>query len=166
MDFGFQLGGSTPIVNAYGSFFDLTTQIATPNTPTPMLCNTIDFVNNINYNITTGEIEVLVDGIYNLQFSAQTARSTGTSAQEIDIWFVFNGTAIPNSATKIDFQGNNRYIVASWNYFLSMNAGDRVQIFYRVTNTQIVLQYEPENLIVPFPAIPSVIKTINKIADL
>jgi hypothetical protein len=44
-----------------------------------------------------------------------------------------------------------------------MNAGDIVQIFYRVTNTQIVLQYEPENLIVPFPAIPSVIKTINKI---
>ncbi len=166
MNFGFQSSvssGNTPIENAYGSFYDLTTQIATPNTPTPMTCNIVDFVNNINYLTSTGEIQVLVNGVYNLQFSAQAARSSGTTAQELDIWFVLNGIAIPNSATKIDFQGNNRYIVASWNYFLAMNAGDKVQIFYRVTNTQIVLQYEPENLIVPFPAIPSVIKTINKI---
>jgi len=168
MNFGFGSfpGSSITPSNAYGSFFDLTTQTAIANTPTPMTCNIVDFVNNINYDKITGEIEVLFNGVYNLQFSAQAARSSGSTQQDLDIWFVLNGNAIRNSTTRIDFQGNNRYIVASWNYFVPMSAGDKIQIFYAVTNSQIVLQYEPENLIIPFPAIPSVIKTINKIADL
>lgn len=167
MEFGFGsfYTASVGSLNAFGSFFDTTTQITTANKPTPMVCNNVDFVENINYNKTTGEIEPTINGFFNLQFSSQLFRIAGGSIQEIDIWFALNGIDIPNSNTKITMANNNHYLVASWNYFVKMNAGEKLQIMYAVTNANVVLQYAPANLSTPHPAIPSVIKTINKIGD-
>lgn len=167
MDFGFGsfYSGSGGSLNAFGSFFDTTTQITTANNPTPMVCNNVDFVENLNYNKITGEIEPTINGFFNVQFSSQLFRIAGGSIQEIDIWFALNGIDIPNSNTKITMANNNHYLVASWNYFVKMNAGEKLQIMYAVTNANVVLQYAPANLSTPHPAIPSVIKTINKIGD-
>lgn len=169
MDFGFgsfYSGSIITSINAFGSFFDTTRQTALINTPTPMVCNNIDFINNMNYDKITGEMEVLYNGYYNIQFSCQLNRLAGGSPQHIDIWFALNGNAIPNSDTRINLNNNNVYQVASWNYFIAMNSGDKAQIFYAVTDANIVLEYQPESLIIPHPAIPSVIKTMNKIGDL
>lgn len=167
MEFGFGsfYTGSGGSLNAFGSFFDTTTQSTIIDTPTPMVCNNVDFVENVMYDKTTGEIEPLINGFFNLQFSSQLFRIAGGSVQSINIWFAINGLQIPDSNTKITMANNNHYLVASWNYFAKLNANDKIQIMYSVTDANLVLQYAPENLTVPYPAIPSVIKTINKIGD-
>jgi hypothetical protein len=54
-------------------------------------------------------------------------------------------------------------IVASWNFFQNLAAGDQVELMWSVTNTQIYLAYTPATSIPRRPSIPSLIVTINQV---
>jgi len=166
-NFGFDSinSGSAPISqNFYGSYFDTTTQTALlPDTPYAMKLNNIDFENGVQL-VAGSQIEALNTGFYNLQFSAQLYRTAGSSLENIDIWIRKNGFDIPSTSTKVNFNAQNRYEVAAWNWFVQMNAGESVQIMWSTTDIRIQLRFEPANLVVPYPEIPSVITTINKVS--
>lgn len=149
----------------YGSFYDTQTQTALGNdVPTPMLLNTIDLSNGVT--IQDGS-KIVVDeiGIYNIQFSAQLDRVESSGVVNVDIWFRKNGQNIPYSNSKVTMLGNanKSHLVASWNYMLEINVGDDVQIMWSTPTTNIKIIAEAENLVVPHPAIPSVILTVIKV---
>ena len=149
----------------YGSFYDTTTQIALGNnTPTPMTYNTTDFSNGISI-VNNSRISVSQSGIYNIQFSAQLDRVSGSGVVAIDIWLRKNGQNVANTNTKVTMTGNSNQskIVASWNFFVSLNAGEYAELYWNTPTTNIVLLYEAENLIIPHPATPSIILTAVKI---
>lgn len=158
--------------NNYGSFYDTSKQNAALSTPTPMKFNTTDttctngvsIVNDGFGNPTL--ITVSESGIYNIQFSAQLDREAGSGIAEVNIWFKKNGNIIPDSNTSLTISGaaNKAKIVAAWNIFVQLNAGENAQIIWMTDDINIVLLYRPENLVVPYPAVPSVILTVNKIA--
>lgn len=158
-------GSAPPTQNLYGSYFDTTIQQALViNTPYVMRLNTVDVQNGIQL-LAGSQIKVFNTGVYNLQFSAQLFRTGGGNAASIDIWIRKNGvTDIPSSATKVDIQSNSIFLVAAWNWFVSLNAGEYVEIMWSVTDNRIQLQSAPANLVVPFPAIPSLITTISKVS--
>lgn len=166
-DFGFDsinYAAAPVIVNPYGSYFDTTTQQSPlADTPNTMRFNNIDIENGISLDGAT-RFKVFNNGVYNLQFSAQLYRTAGGSVETIDIWLRKNGIDIPNSNTKINIQSNSVFLVAAWNWFAQLNAGQFLEIMWSVTDTNIQLQYDPENLVVPFPAIPSIIATISKVS--
>lgn len=151
---------------AYGSFYDTTTQTAATSVPTPMKLNTTDYVNGFSIeNDLLGNptrIKANRGGIYNLQFSAQINRTSGGSAKQIDIWIRINENNVANSNTAITIVANSNKLVAAWNWFLSLDANQYVEIIW-LQNDTIDLLYEPENLIVPHPATPSVIATIVEV---
>ena len=166
--FGFDSinSGSAPAAqNIYGSYFDTTIQQALViNTPYAMLLDTVDVQNGVQL-IAGSQIKVFNTGVYNLQFSAQLFRTGGGNPAAIDIWIRKNGTTnVPHSNTKVDIQSNSVFLVAAWNWFVSLNAGEFVEIMWSVTDNRIQLQSAPENLIIPHPAIPSLITTINKVS--
>ena len=161
-----QLIGYTPtfVAGSYGSFYDTTTQNATINTPTPMKFNTTDFAsgfviqNNLSGNPT--RIKATNAGKYNLQFSAQLNRTSGGNSEEVDIWLRINDNNVGWSNTGISLQANAGKLVASWNFFINLTAGQYVEIMWLQTdNIQILAEVAGVN----YPETPSIIATINQI---
>jgi hypothetical protein len=167
--FGFQTSGGgiipPPVSIDYGSFFDTTTQIFAANTDTPMKFNSVDLSNGVSIvNDGLGnptQITVTTDGVYNLQFSAQTHKIGGGGTATMYIFFSKNNIPIPDSNTSFTEANNNRYAVLSWNFFVNLLAGEFMQIIVHTTSNQFRL----ENLTpAGMPAVPSIILTVNKIA--
>ena len=146
--------------NAVGSFFDSTTQNAVVSTPTPMNFGNNYFSQDINL-ASASEIQVGIDGLYSIQFSAQVYRTSGSSNREIDIWFKVNGADVPDSNTRMTIKDNSVYHVASWNIFLNLVAGDLVEIYWFVNDANIELRAVGATATVP--STPSIIATINRI---
>jgi hypothetical protein len=149
----------------YGSFFSTVTQSAiTINTPTVMTFDTEYFSTGISV-LNNSQITVDTDGIYNLQFSAQLDRISTSGVDKVEIWFRKQGVDIANTNTIVTISGsaNQAKLVASWNIYLQLTAGQYVELMYSVSDLQIKLLAQAENLVVPYPATPSVIVTIEKI---
>ena len=147
---------------ASGSFYENTTQTATANTPTAMLISQTNFLNNVALSGTTG-MQVNDAGYYNVQFSAQIFRTSGSSSQHIDIWLRVNGTDVANSNSRLNVNDHSIYHVPAWNWFILLAASDIVEIMWATTSATIELRSEVANLIIPHPETPSVIATINRI---
>jgi hypothetical protein len=153
-------------VSKIGSFFSTVTQSATTiNTPKAMTLNNTDAFSSGISIVSNSQITVDTAGIYNLQFSAQVDRLTTSGVDLIEIWFRKQGVDIPNSTTKVTVSGsaNQAKLVASWNIYLSLTAGQYVELMFSVTDLQVKLVTEAENLVVPYPATPSLIVTMQKI---
>lgn len=169
--FGNLSGGSAITGTPYGSFYDTTIQSATlPNTAYAMKLNSSDspytsgvvITNNAQGNPT--RILVKQTGIYNLQFSAQLQRSSGTNSQVVDIWLRKNDNTgdLANTNTHVEMQGTLNYLVTAWNFFVSLNANDFVELMWATTSTTIQLYYDAPSS--PHPATPSLIVTMNKVS--
>jgi len=143
---------------AFAQFYETNSQNAAPNTPTPMEFNSVDFAFGGVSVVNTNEIQVTQDAYYNIQFSAQIRNTSG--AVEVDIWFAFNGTNIPNSNTSVTLSSNT-YAVASWNYIARLTIGDAFQIYWMHDNAAGLQASAPTLL---HPATPSVIVTVTKIS--
>jgi len=160
-------GLTGPSALKYGAFYDTTDQSVTSGQVTAMQYNTVDFANGISIETDANNKPTLIEidnaGIYNIQFSAQFTRVSGGTSAYLDIWLRKNGTNIPSTSTKIHFANNNIYVVAAWNFLVDADSGDQFQIMW-TQDDAIKMEHEAENLVVPYPAIPSVILTVTQIA--
>jgi hypothetical protein len=154
-----------------GSFYDIITQTLTggANVGVPVILNTTDTsatngVSIVSDGTNLTRITVANAGVYNVLFSAQMANSGGSS-QVVDFWLRKNGsTAAANIADtngKVQLQSNNTYVMAAWNYFVSLNAGDYIQLMWTATSTNITMVTEAANGV--HPATPSIILTVNQV---
>jgi hypothetical protein len=154
-----------------GSFYDIITQTLTggANVGVPVILRTTDTsatngVSIVSDGTNLTRITVANTGVYNLLFSAQLANSAGSS-QVVDFWLRKNGsTAAANIADtngKVQLQSNNTYVMAAWNYFVSLNAGDYIQLMWTATSTNITMVTEAANGV--HPATPSIILTLNQV---
>jgi len=157
-------------MNSYGSFYDTTTQIASGNNQVDALrlnstdssaTNGISVVND-SFGYPT-KITVTKTSIYNIQFSAQLNRTTGGTPKQISIWLRRNGLDLANTNTHISVQANANKLVAAWNLFVRLNAGDNAQLMWTTQDTNIQLLHEPVNLTIPHPETPSLILTITEV---
>lgn len=149
--------------NSKGIYYSDLTQLALAiNTPTKLKFATVVFEQGLTLS-SASAITAATAGYYNLQFSAQINRISGGSSQNISIWFRKNNIDIPFSNTHLTVVANSGKLVGSWNFVEYLNAGDFISIMYSVSNLAIQILSEPADLVVPHPATPSVIVTINKI---
>ena len=101
-------------------------------------------------------------GTYNIQFSAQLHNTGGGgSGNTVNIWFRLNGSDIANSDTKVTVPSNAPYVVAAWNFIVTVAANNYVELVWFTDNANIILEQEPATA--THPAIPSVILTANQI---
>lgn len=148
--------------NPYGSFYDTTNQTVAIDGIAAMAYNTT--VSSYGVSIVSGSrIKFDYAGVYNIQFSAQFERGSGSTAKDVVIWLRLNGNDVADSATRITFQGaGGHYFVAAWNFFQPVSKNDYCEIMW-TQNDSIGIAYDPANLTIPYPAIPSVILTVNKV---
>jgi hypothetical protein len=151
----------------YGAFSSDQDQTATANTATLMTLNTTDFANDVS--ISSSEITVATAGIYNLQFSAQF-QNTDTAFQDVYIWLRQNGTDITGSTGFVSIPnrhaGTNGHTIVGWNYFLSMAAGDYVEIYWSIPNTAVSIQHLPTSGTPTKPSTQSVVATMSFVSAL
>lgn len=164
--FGQVIGGGAISGNPCGSFYDTTIQSATLiNTAYAMKLNSTDSTATNLCSVASGSrITVTQTGVYNVQFSAQLQRVSGTTAQVVDIWLRKNGNGgdVANSNTHVELQGIVNYLVPAWNFLIYLQANDFVELMWSTTSTTIQLFYDVASS--PHPATPSVIATINRVS--
>jgi hypothetical protein len=153
-------GGTSTISASYISAYDTTDQtLDGALTASVMTFNNVDFYNGITL-VSGSQFKVSQSGVYNLEFSAQLDKTTGTKH---DAWFWLreNGTDVPNTNTQVTMGGGSSdKQVAAWNFYVSASANDYYEIAWTADDTRVFL-----NAInaVPgvYPAVPSIIATVN-----
>ena len=155
----------------YGAFSSDQDQTTTSNTATLMTLNTTDFSNSVSL-VTGSKITAATAGIYNLQFSTQF-QNTDNQIQDISIWLKQNGTDIPGStgfvsipARKSASAGEEAHEIIGWNYYISMNAGDYVQIYWSATLNSVSIQHYPTSTGPVRPSTQSVVATLSFVSAL
>ena len=152
---------------AYGSWSDSSDQTGSISAGTAMTFNTQDIADGVTL-VGGSQITVPNTGIYDLQFSAQLKNVDNTQHEAV-IWFKVNGSDLANSATTITIPARKTsniygYAVAAWNIFLNLNSSDYVQIFWLPSSTQVTLEHLPASVTPAYPAIPSVIVSVQQVA--
>lgn len=146
---------------SYGSWYSTVDQTASVNTPKAMTVNTTDYSEGIKV-VSGSKFTVDNSATYNLQFSAQFHHTGGGgNGNTVNLWFRKNGVNIPNSNTKVTVQSNNPYVAAAWNFITKLKSNDYLEIYWATDNANIHVEYEAAG---SYPAIPSLIVTMNQIA--
>jgi uncharacterized protein (DUF736 family) len=157
--------GSAGSPGNYLNAFDTTTQ----NNPVANSVNIMRFNTNAGsqgFVIQNGtQITATNIGVYNIQFSAQVTKSTGSTAN-IDIWVVKNGVAVSQTNTTFTIHDNNSQLVAAWNWFLQMNGTDYFQLAWSSPNTNISLFVETGLTNPARPDVPSIILTVQQVMNI
>ena len=153
----------------YGAFSDFTDQTTTVNTATLMALSVTDFSNEVSLQ-TGSKITVANAGIYNLQFSVQL-QNLDNAPQDVFIWLKQNGTDITGSTGLVGLPARKSagvpfHDIKGWNYFLSMNANDYVQIYWSTTNVDVTIQTYPASGTPTKPSTASVVATLSFVSAL
>jgi hypothetical protein len=160
--------GGAYIRAPYGAFSDFTDQTTTANTATLMVFGTTDFSNQVT--ISSSKITVQNAGIYDLQFSVQL-ESNSNAPQDVFFWLKQNGVDIVGSTGKVGLParkspGDPFHDIKGWNYFLSMEAGDYVEIYWSTTSVDVSIQTYAASGSPTKPSTASVVATMSFVSAL
>jgi len=156
-------------VGYYGAWQDNVTQTAAVNnTAYAMIYRTVDLSNGVTV-VTDGtnltRITFANTGIYNIQFSAQL-QNLSTATEDVTIWLRKNGVDLPATGTIVGLAqrkgpADPYHTVASWNFVLSVVAGEYYQLMWSTTNhTDVIIP--AYSAISPAPSVPSIILTVTQ----
>jgi len=153
----------------YGAFSDFTDQTTTINTATLMGLSVTDFSNEVSLQ-TGSKITVANAGVYNLQFSVQL-QNLDNAPQDVFIWLKQNGTDITGSTGLVGMPARKSagvpfHDIKGWNYFLSMNANDYVQIYWSTTNASVTIETYAASGTPTKPSTASVVATLSFVSAL
>ncbi len=162
---GITVNQTTNFAGYYGSFYSSVDQTDGTNPYAMAAENTADadgVTMELNASNKKTRMTFAYTGTYNIQFSAQLHNTGGGgSGNTVNIWFRLNENDIANSDTKITVPSNAPYVVAAWNFMLSLAAGDYVEIMWFTDNANIIIEHEDATA--NHPAIPSVIMTAQQV---
>ena len=164
--------GGRWVNNPYGAFQDTTDQTATANTATVMTFNTTDFSNGVVVN-DGSKLRVSQAGIYNLQFSVQL-QNTDTQLHDVSIWLRQDaagaGTDIAGSTGLVSVPnshgGIDGHAIVGWNYFVTLDANDFVEIWWSTPSTQVTIQAYAAGTSPTRPSTASVVATLSFVSNL
>ena len=153
----------------YGAFSSYTTQTTTANTATLLTLSNTDFSNQVSL-ATGSKITAAVAGIYNLQFSVQI-QNFDNAPQDAYIWLKQNGTDIVGSTGVLGMPARKSALdpfhdIKGWNYFLTMNAGDYVQIYWSPTIATVTIPTYAASGTPTKPSTASVVATLSFVSAL
>ena len=152
----------------YGAFQDNTDQTATANTATVIKLGTTDTANGVSI-VGGSEITVASPGVYNLQFSGQF-ENVDTQLHDASVWIRINGTDVVGSNSLVSIPnkhgGVNGHTIAAWNYFITMQATDYVELWWSTDDTQVTLQAYAAGTSPTRPTTASVIATLTFVSAL
>jgi hypothetical protein len=126
----------------YLAIADYNSHTVTANTANAMTFGTTDFANGISL-VSTSQMTAEFQGLYNLQFSTQF-QNTDTQLHDVSIWLRINGVDVTGSTGFISIPsqhgGTPGHAINGWNFFVPLNAGDYVEIWWSTNNVAVTIQ--------------------------
>jgi len=119
----------------------------------------------------TSKITATVSGTYNIQWSGQFS-SLSNSSETAYVWLRVNGTDLTGSTGRLGLlqrksAGVANDMIVGWNYYINLNAGDYVELFFLVSNsTDVTIKAYPASTSPAFPSTASVVATIGFVSAL
>jgi hypothetical protein len=149
---------------AFQSTVDQTAAAA--NTAYAMTLNTTDYANGVSI-ASSSRITVADRGIWNLQWSGQF-ENADSQDHDARVWLKINGTVVTGStgffAIPSKHGAINGHALVGWNYFLSLNATDYVELWWETDSTQVSIQtYAAAG---SYPSTASLIATMSFVSNL
>ena len=115
------------------------------------------------------KITVTQPGIYNLQWSGQFL-NTAAAIHEISVWLRKNGTDVVGSAGQVSVNAKHGAFpggaIASWNYLVSLNANEYVELWYSTPDVAAYLTSYAAGTSPTRPTTASVIATMTFVSAL
>lgn len=153
--------GAGGALGYWGSFWSTQDQTAAATgTAYAITFNNSDTANSGVTLSDSSRINFTNAGVYSFIFSIQFANAD-SKIEDANVWFKKNGNNIPASDTSFSIVERHGSVdgkaVGTVNLVQSIAAGDYIELFWQVTDTDIRLEYRPAEG--PAPAIPSVIFT-------
>lgn len=160
----------------YASFWDQQTQTADAVT-NGMLMGYTGSANGISAVLDDGVTPVTPTtrgswikfdhaGTYNIAFSAQLEK-TGGGDSLTSIWLQRYNGAVHNvdyTNTNVGMANNSTELVAAWNFFVDVAAGDRIRLAWHSSNGTVhIAEHPPVTNGIDVPGTPSVIVTVNQV---
>ena len=153
--------------NPYGAFQSTVDQTAAAaNTAYAMTLNTVDYANGVSV-ASNSRITVVDSGIWNLQWSGQF-ENPDSQDHDARVWLKINGTVVVGStgffAVPSKHGSVNGHTLVGWNYFLSLNANDYVELWWETDSTQVSIQaYAAAG---SYPSTASLIATMTFVSNI
>ena len=163
----FGIRGGKFMNNPYGAFQSTVDQTAAAaNTAYAMTLNTTDYANGVSV-ASSSRITVVDSGIWNLQWSGQF-ENPDSQDHDARVWLKINGTVVVGStgffAVPSKHGSVNGHALIGWNYFLSLNANDYVELWWETDSTQVSIQaYAAAG---NYPSTASLIATLSFVSNL
>jgi hypothetical protein len=155
------VNGAGGALGYYGSFYDTSIQL-NPTASTPMVMNINSTYEANGVSIVDGsKMKFNHSGTYNIQFSIVFNKSNSNSGS-IDIWFAKNGQYITQSNT-LFYAAGQANSIASWNFMLSLNDNDYIELYWSSTDTNITIESTGTQSNPVIPATPSIILTAQQV---
>ena len=153
--------------NPHGAFQSTVDQTAAAiNTAYAMTLNTTDYANGVSV-ASSSRITVADSGIWNLQWSGQF-ENPDSQDHDVRVWLKINGTVVVGStgffAVPSKHGSVNGHALVGWNYFLSLNASDYVELWWETDSTQVSIQAYPAAG--NYPSTASLIATMSFVSNL
>lgn len=150
-----------------GAFSSGATQTGSTSVGTAFTFNTTDYAGGVTV-ASNSRLTVPVAGTYNLQFSVQV-QSTDVAPQDIYIWLRVNGTDVSGSAGKVGMPARKNpsdpfHSIIGWNYFLTLTAGQYVEIVWLPTSTNVTVPFYAAQTTPAIPSTQSVVVSMQQVA--
>lgn len=151
----------------HGAFQSTADQTAAAaNTAYAMTLNTVDYANGVSV-ASNSRITVADGGIWNLQWSGQF-ENTDSQDHDVRVWLKINGTVVTGStgffAIPSKHGSVNGHALVGWNYFVSLNANDYVELWWETDSTLVSIQtYAASG---NYPSTASLIATMSFVSNL
>jgi len=145
-----------------GAFQSDVTQSGSANVSQSMNFEVTDISEGVSI-ASNSRITLANAGTYNIQFSVQVDRVSGSGTDTVHIWLKKNGTNVDKSAGAITIAGSaaEAKTVAAWNYVVNAAANDYYELVWQSTDTniQLINQAATGNI----PSTPSIILTVTQV---
>ncbi len=117
----------------------------------------------------SSKITVTQPGIYNLQWSGQFV-NLAAAIHEISVWLRKNGTDVVGSTGQVSVNAKHGAFdggaIISWNYFVSLNAGEYVELWWSTPDVDSYIIAYPAGTSPTRPTTASVIATLTFVSAL
>ena len=151
----------------HGAWQDTTTQTGSVTAGTPFTFNTVDVADGVTL-ASGSRLTVPLDGVYNFQWSGQFQNPENT-IEDVTVWLRIDGVDVAGSAGIIALPARKNpsilgRTIIGWNYFLTLTAGQYVQIVWLPSTVTVTVPAIPASTITPIhPSTASVIVTVNQV---
>ncbi len=150
----------------HGAWQDTTTQTGSITAGTPFTFNTADVTDGVTL-VSGSQLTVPIAGVYNFQWSGQF-QNVENDIENVKVWLRINGVDVPGSAGIISLAARKSATIFArtiigWNYFLSLTAGQYVEIVWLPSVASVTVPAYPAIVSPASPSTASVIVTVNQV---